>query len=63
MSKIEINEITYRIHPIYDLYASNENGNIISIIKKVPSKGNTNNSGYMYCNVRKYGGEQKSFCS
>ena len=61
MSKIGINECVYSVHPVYDLYASDENGNIINIIKKVPSKGHNNHSGYMQCVVRKYGGRQKSY--
>ena len=39
MSKIEISKCVYSVHPIYDLYASDENGNLINVIKKVPSKG------------------------
>ena len=42
MSKLIINDHVYIIHPIYDLYASDENGNIINIIKKVPTKGSKN---------------------
>ena len=34
MSEIEINQCVYNVHPVYDLYASDENGNIINIIKK-----------------------------
>ena len=59
MSEIKINKCVYSVHPIYDLYASDENGNVINIIKKVPNKGTKNNSGYMQCSVRKYGGKQK----
>ena len=36
MTKIEINNIIYHIHPIYNLYGANEAGNIIHIIKKTP---------------------------
>ena len=61
MSKIEINKCVYNIHPVYDLYASDESGNIIHIIKKVPMKGNKQNSGYMFCCVKKHGGKQKTF--
>ena len=59
MNKIEINNIVYNIHPIYDLYASDENGEFININKKVTSKGYKHRTGYMQCNVRKYGGKQK----
>ena len=38
-----------------------KNGNIINIIKKVPFVGNENHSGYMLCNVRKYGGKQRGY--
>ena len=55
MTTITINNCVYSVHPIYDLYASDENGNIINIIKKVPHKGNKTNTGYMMCGVRKYG--------
>ena len=61
MSKIEISKCVYSVHPIYDLYASDENGNLINIIKKVPSKGKKNNSGYMQCCIRKYRGRQKRY--
>ena len=55
MTTITINNCVYSVHPIYDLYASDENGNIINIIKRVPHKGNKNNNGYMMCGVRKHG--------
>ena len=63
MSKIEINECVYSVHPNYDLYGSDKNGNVINIIKKVPSKGTENNSGYLYVDVRKYGGKHKKMSS
>ena len=34
MNKIKVNECVYRIHPVYNLYAANENGELIHIIKK-----------------------------
>ena len=55
MSKIEINECVYHVHPVYDLYASDVDGNIISIVKKVQMKGAKNHTGYLLCNVRKHG--------
>ena len=61
MSKIKMNDCVYSVHPIYDLYASDENGNVINIIKKVPNKGNKEYNGYMQCNVRKSGGRQKKY--
>ena len=56
-----MNKCVYSVHPIYDLYASDENGNVIHIIKKVPIKGAKNHNGYMYCSVRKYAGQQKVY--
>ena len=61
MSEIKINKCVYSVHPIYDLYASDENGNVINIIKKVPNKGDKKYNGYMCCSIRKYGGEQKRY--
>ena len=54
MTKIEVNDCVYNIHPVYDLYGSDKDGNIIHIIKKTPSKGHHNNKGYMMCMVRKH---------
>ena len=59
MTRITINNCVYYVHPNYDLYAANNDGNIIHIIKKVPQKGNKDNRGYLRINVRKYGGKQK----
>ena len=61
MNKIKIDKCVYSIHPVYELYASDENGNIINIIKKTSTKGNKLRSGYMVCNIRKYGGKQKTY--
>jgi len=33
MSKIVINNIEYKIHPVYDLYAASKNGKIIHVVK------------------------------
>lgn len=54
MSKIVLNAVEYQIHPNYDLYASDKDGNVINIIKKVPHKGNKDHSRYQCCSVRKY---------
>ena len=62
MSKIEINDCVYKLHPVYDLYASDKNGNIINVIKKVPSKGNKHRTGYMMCTVRKYAQNGRKTC-
>ena len=62
MRNIEINNCIYKVHPIYDLYASDENGNVINLTKKVPFIGNKHNNGYLFCNVRKHGQkEQKGY--
>ena len=55
MSKIEINNCVYKVHPVYSLYASDENGNIIHIVKQVPFIRQKHNRGYLLCNVRKHG--------
>ena len=39
MSNIKINNCVYKVHPVYNLYASDENGNIIHLVKQVPSTG------------------------
>ena len=61
MSKIKMNDCVYSVHPIYDLYASDENGNIINIIKKVPIKGKKEYNGYIHIGVRKYRGKLKMY--
>ena len=55
MTTIIVNGCVHNVHPIYDLYASDENGNIINIIKKVPHKGNKTHRGYLNVCVRKHG--------
>ena len=55
MSNIEINNCVYKVHPVYNLYASDKNGNIIHLVKQVPSIGQKHKSGYMLCMVRKHG--------
>ena len=61
MNKIEINECVYNIHPIYNLYAANEDGFIINIVKLEPMKGNKEVNGYMMCGVKKYGCKHKRY--
>ena len=39
MSNIKINNCVYKVHPVYNLYASDENGNIIHLVKQVPLTG------------------------
>ena len=55
MSDIEINNFVYKVHPVYNLYASDENGNYIHLVKQVPSTGNERKNGYLFCIVRKHG--------
>lgn len=62
MSKIEINKCVYHIHPIYNLYAANNNGYIINIIRQVPMKTTKNNRGYLLCGVRKLGQKGYKTC-
>ena len=49
MSNIKINNCVYKVHPVYNLYASDENGNIIHVVKQVPSTGQKHKSGYLMC--------------
>ena len=53
MTKIEVNDSVYYIHPVYDLYGADKDGNVIHIIKKIPNKG-INNKGYLMHAVRRY---------
>ena len=55
MSNIKINHCVYKVHPVYNLYASDENGNIIHLVRQVPSPGQKHKSGYLVCMVRKHG--------
>ena len=54
MSNIEINNCVYKVHPVYNLYASDENGNIIHLVKQVPFIGQKHKNGYLFCMVRKH---------
>lgn len=54
MTEIKINDCVYKIHPIYDLYAGSEDGNIINIIRRIPNSGRVHKSGYLMFNVRKH---------
>ena len=55
MSNIKINNCIYKVHPVYNLYASDENGNIIHLVKQVPLTGTKKKNGYLFCMVRKHG--------
>ena len=45
MNKIEIENCVYKVHPVYNLYASDGNGNIIHLVRQVPSPGQKHKSG------------------
>ena len=62
MTNIEIENIIYKVHPVYNLYASDENGNIIHLVKQVPSTGRKNKNGYLLCMVRKHGQNGQKAC-
>ena len=53
MSRIKIENCFYKIHPVYDMYATSKDGKIISINRKNPMDGCKSNTGYMLINVRK----------
>lgn len=55
MTKIEINDCVYRVHPVYDSYAADKNGNVINIIKQTLQKGNKNYGGYLLFSAWKKG--------
>mgnify|MGYP001796519334 CR=1 FL=1 len=60
MISLSINNSLFNVHPIYDLYAADKNGNIINITNKVLLKGNKKRNGYLKCSVRGYKGVYKS---
>ena len=55
MTNIEINNCIYKVHPVFNLNASDENGNIIHLIRQVPNPEQKHKSGYLICMVRKHG--------
>ena len=55
MTKIIIDKCVYNIHPVYNLYASDKNGNTINIIKQELHKGSKTRRGYLNVCVRKHG--------
>lgn len=55
---------SYAIHPEFNLYAGCEDGNIIHIIQRKPTRGTDNKKGYLNVNVRKHGdSNQKKYYS
>lgn len=61
MKIIEVDECVYHIHPVYDLYAADKDGNVINTNRKVPLMSRKKTSGYVTCSVRKYGGKPKNY--
>ena len=55
MSKIEMKDCVYHVHPIHDLYPASKDGNIIHIVKQRLMKGYDNPSGYLYFTAWKKG--------
>ena len=53
MKKIEIYGSTYFCHPIYDQYASSEDGHVIDILKKATHMGILGYGGYLFFNMNK----------
>ena len=61
MISLNISNSLFNVHPIYDLYAADKNGNIINIIKKKQFKGNKKRNGYLKCMVRRHKGFYKNY--
>lgn len=56
---IKVDGVIYRIHPIYNLYASSLDVKIVNIKREKPMTGCVNKTGYLYFNVRKFGGKSE----
>ena len=61
MTKIEINDRVYKVHPQYNLYAASEDAEIIHIVKQKPMKGDKKCNSYMNCMVRRHGHNPKRY--
>ena len=60
--QLVFNECAYYVHPIFNLYAASRDGQIIHIIKLLPSNSHKQGTGYLQCTVRKYGDKnQKTY--
>lgn len=55
MVEIVIDNVSFKIHPVYNLFAASKNGQIIHIVKQIPQYGHIHRTGYLYCNVRSFG--------
>ena len=53
MTTITIDNCVYFVHPVYNLYASSEDGKIIHIIKKVPTNGSSRKKRLFYSKGKK----------
>ena len=62
---IEIKNCVYKVHPVYNLYASDEKGNIIHLVRQVPHQDRNIKVVICLCRVRKHGqnGQKQLFCS
>ena len=58
--RLKINGNKYRIHPVYNLYGANKQGEVIHIARQVPLKGNDNNTGYLSTKVRGSGNRKQT---
>ena len=58
--KIVIEKCIYKVHPVYDLYAANEEGKVIHLARKEPL-GRKKYNGYMICNVKKFKQSPKTY--
>lgn len=47
MTTIKVENKNYKAHPIYDLYAASEDGNIIHVKRQIPMTGRVNHYGYV----------------
>ena len=50
-----INGKEYWVHPVYDLYGANKDGEVINIHRGAPRKGNYHPNGYLITMVRSIG--------
>ena len=60
-SDISIQNVIYKIHPIYNMYAGAKNGSVIHIKERNPLFGNKHTTGYLTCTVRISKEKQKGF--
>ena len=61
--EIIINDKSFRIHPVYDLYGSSEDGFVTNIVRQKPILGGKRFSGYLCVTVKNHIGEKKMYAS